>query len=199
MIQLDKKYVLLAALVISLVLANFVASAIFITDSTGISVPDENGTSDMLNITARMQQYVGFYGNINTTVRLSTAVGNNMYSKPVTEGKIYFYKNGATPTGAVVAAANDSETDANFSLSGYYITGNHYQVAASICGVADTPSLNTTDNYAVGILRDEAYNFFLCTDIAVKTSSHGMGTPSFEIVVPKTSTYASYDVYIDLE
>ncbi|MBI5225209.1 hypothetical protein HY989_05035, partial [Candidatus Micrarchaeota archaeon] len=46
---------------------------------------------------------------------------------------------------------------------------------------------------------DTNFNYFLCTDIVAKTSTNGMGSVAFEVVVPKTANYTSYDVWIDLE
>lgn len=198
---MNLKYLIVVCLAGLIIMSQYVASALFVTDNTAVAVPSDNGTSTMLNITARMQQYVGFFGVINSTVKLNTGAGNILYQKPVTSGKIYFFKNGATPTGALVPALNNSQTDANFSLSGYYATGNHFVNNATVCGVSLVNHLNTTDNYAVGIMKDSAANpnFFICTDIRPVTSANGMGAVTFEAVVPKTSSYASYDVYVDLE
>ncbi len=188
-----------------IVLAGYVNSAIQTTDNLGVPVPAANGTSSNLNISARMQQYVGYFGNVVTMVRLNTtnASGSNLqlYNKSITTGKIYFAKSGATLTGAITPAMNNSQTDGNFSLTGVYITGNHFIRNGTICGVASVDHLNTTDNYGVGIFKDAAAdpNYFLCTDILTKTSNYGFGSVGFEAVVPKTSTYAAYDVYIDLE
>lgn len=197
-----KKYLVLVGLVAIALLANFAASSLYLSDNQNVAVPTDNGTSSSINVTARMQQYVGFFGNINTTVILSAANNNTkMYTKAVTTGKIYFVKAGAAPTGAITPALNNSQTDGNFSLSGYYVTGNHYIHNTTICGVDFANSLNTTDNYPVAILKDAATtpNYFLCTDIIQKTSTNGMGSVSYEVVVPKTGVYTAYDVFVDLE
>ncbi|MFH1750439.1 MAG: hypothetical protein ABH863_02050 [Candidatus Micrarchaeota archaeon] len=183
-----------------------VRAALQQTDNTAVAVPSDNGTSTYLNVTTRMQQYVGFFGRIWYEVRLNFTTGSGtLYNKSVTEGKIYFYKAGATPTGAILTAVNNSDTDGNFSLTGYYATGNHYVLNSTVCGVTSVDHLNTTDNYAVGIFKDQAAtpNYFLCTDITQKSSTNGFNTVDgnvhFEVVVPKTSTYTSYDVWIDSE
>lgn len=183
-------------------LANFTSSSIFLTDNQNVAVPSDNGTSSNLNITGRMQQYVGYYGNINTTVILSAANNNTrMYTKLVTQGKVYFFRQGQEPTGTFTPALNNSQTDGNFSLSGYYVTGNHFALNSTVCGVESVDHLNTTDNYMVGIFKDSATTprYFLCTDIRTMTSANGMGTVSYEIVVPKTAIYTAYDVFVDLE
>ncbi len=199
---MNRNYVLVLTLVVVLLLARAVSSAIFITDNTGVTVPADNGTSTMLNITARMQQYIGFFGQVNTTVKINTTAGApKLYDMPVTSGKIFFLKNGDVPSGAIVPALNDSETDGNFSLTGYYVTGNHFVKNDTVCGIASVDHLLTTDGYKVGIFKDsgETPVYFVGTDIAQVTSSNGMGTPVFEVIAPKTSVYDSYDVYIDLE
>ncbi|MFH1750393.1 MAG: hypothetical protein ABH863_01820 [Candidatus Micrarchaeota archaeon] len=199
---MNRGIVLLIGLATVILLANYASSAIFITDNTGVNVPADNGTSTMLNVTSRMQQYVGFFGGINSTVKINTTIGApQLYAQPVTSGKIYFVKNGATLEGAIVPALNDTDTDANFSLSGSYVTGNHFKNNGTICGVEFSDFLYTTDEYGVAILRDSAAdpNYFICTDISPKTSSNGMGNVAFEVIVPKTDIYASYDVYVDLE
>ncbi len=198
-------YLWLAGLAVIVLLIQFAQSALIVTDNLGVATPSQNGTSFDLNVTSRMQQYVGYFGNVVTMVRLNTtnASGSNLqlYNKSITTGKIYFAKSGATLTGAITPAMNNSQTDGNFSLTGVYITGNHFIRNGTICGVASVDHLNTTDNYGVGIFKDAAAdpNYFLCTDILTKTSNYGFGSVGFEAVVPKTSTYAAYDVYIDLE
>ncbi|MFH0971375.1 MAG: hypothetical protein V1835_02300 [Candidatus Micrarchaeota archaeon] len=201
------QYALGAVFLILLVfVVNFVKAPLYVSDNTNVAVPDENGTSTLLNITSRMQQYVGFYGRIWAEVRRTATVGSGtMYNRTMDRGFIYFFKNGATPTYAFVPAINNSETDGNFSLTNYYITGNHYMNNGTICGIAAVDHLNTTDSYAVGIFHDSAAtpNYFLCTDIQIKVSTNGFdttdGNVAFEVVVPKTSSYQAYDVWIDGE
>lgn len=192
---------ILAAIILLSFAANFALATLSVTDNTNIAVPTANGTSTMLNVTMRMQQYVGFFGAINTTVKLNTGAGNILYQKPVTTGKIFFFKTGVTPTGALVPALNNSQTDANYSLSGYYATGNHFMNNGTVCGIANINFLNTTDQYGVGIFKDSAANpnFGFCSDVVQKTSTNGFGTPAFEVIVAKTATYTAYDIYVDLE
>ncbi len=176
------------------------------TDNLGSPVPAQNGTSIYLNVTSRMQQYVGFFGRIWNEVRLNVTNGSGvLYNKSMTSGKIYFFKAGESSTGAIVPALNNSQTDGNFSLTGQYITGSHFVKNSTICGVASVDHLNTSDNYGVGIFRDSAAipRYFLCTDIQAKTSTNGFNTVDgnvyFEVVVPKTSTYQAYDIWVDGE
>ncbi|MBI5224473.1 hypothetical protein HY989_01235, partial [Candidatus Micrarchaeota archaeon] len=68
---MNSKYVLLLGVALAFFLSKPVLAAIFITDNTGVSVPADNGTSTLLNVTARMQQYVGYYGQINASVKLT--------------------------------------------------------------------------------------------------------------------------------
>lgn len=191
--------------VVVIAFTRLATSAIQVTDNLGVPVPAENGTSTLLNVTARMQQYVGYFGDAVMMVRLNTTnvSGSNLqlYNRSILSGRIYFFKSGATPTGAFTPAMNNSQTDGNFSLTGYYITGNHYMNNGTICNVTSVDFLNTTDNYGVGIFKDSAAtpNYFLCTDIVRKSSAFGFGTVAFEAVVPKTSSYTAYDVYVDLE
>ncbi|HLC48410.1 MAG TPA: hypothetical protein VJI13_05025 [Candidatus Norongarragalinales archaeon] len=195
-------YQLVLGLVAIVFLAKMAASAIFLTDNTGVAAPSENGTSTLLNVSARMQQYVGFFGVINSTVKINTTVGApQLYAQPVTSGKIYFVKAGASLSGAIVPALNNTQTDGNFSLTGYYITGNHFVNNGTVCGVASMDHLNTTDNYMVAIARDSGAtpNYLICGDIRTVVSTNGLGTTAFQVIVPKTSTYSSYDVYVDLE
>ncbi|MEK6843187.1 MAG: hypothetical protein AABY04_01745 [Candidatus Micrarchaeota archaeon] len=196
---MNRKFVLLLGLALALILSRPVLAAIFVTDNTAVAVPTANGTSTLLNVTARMQQYVGFFGQVNATVKLTAGGSNILYAKLVSSGKIYFFKAGAVPQTPFTTALNNTATDNNFQLSGYYITGNHYMNNGTICGQASTNFLNTTDNYGVGIFKDTNFNYFLCTDISTKVSTNGFGTVGFEVVVPKTANYTSYDVWIDLE
>ncbi len=187
--------------------ANMVVATLHISDNTAIDTEVmENGTSQLINVTSRMQQYVGMYGRIWSEVRLNVTVGSGtLYNKSVDRGMIYFFKNGATPTGPFYGAANDSETNANFSLTGYYIVDNHFIHNDSVCNTTSVWHLNTTDEYAVGIFRDSAanYNYFICTDITPKTSTNGFDTSEgsvyFEAILPKTSSYLVYDIWVDGE
>ncbi|MFH1257337.1 MAG: hypothetical protein V1658_00205, partial [Candidatus Micrarchaeota archaeon] len=158
--------------------------------------------STLLNVTTRMQQYVGFFGNVTAEVRLNVTVNSGtLYRKDVDRGKIYFFDTGATPTMPFVPALNNSETDGNFSLTGFYVTGNHFIYNNTVCGVVSVDHLNTSDNYMVGIFRDAAAapNYFICTDIRPVSSSTGFGAVEFQAVVPKTGLYMAYDVWIDFE
>ncbi len=200
-------HVIIGALVVLAFMAH-VATSVIQTDNLGVPVPASNGTSTLLNVTARMEQYVGYFGDIVMMVRynvtnVSTSSSPNyqLYNQSVVgEGKIYFFQSGDTPTEPFTTARNNSQTDGNFSLSGFYITGNHYMNNGTICGQESTDYLNTSDNYGVGIFKDSTAepNYFLCVDIVRKASAYGFGTTAFQAVVPKTSTYTAYDVYIDL-
>ncbi|MBI5225398.1 hypothetical protein HY989_06020 [Candidatus Micrarchaeota archaeon] len=199
---MSNKYVYgaIGFLLILAIAVKFASAAIQQTDNTAVAAPTENGTSTLLNVTTRMQQYVGFFGHINTTVRLNTNPASAiLYTRLVTQGKIYFFKAGATPQTPFTTALNNTATDNNFALTGYYVTGNHYMNNGTICGQSSTNFLNTTDQYGVGIFKDAAFNYFVCSDIVQKTSTNGFGSVGFEVIVPKTSNYTSYDVWIDLE
>jgi hypothetical protein len=189
----------IVGLALLFVLARFAAAALYQTDSQNVATPSTNGTADQLNITSRMQQYVGFYGGITTEIRKnSTAGSGSMYSKSVTAGKIYAIPNGQTPTGALIQAKNDSFADGNLSLSGYYVTGNHFLLNSTVCGLTGVDNLLTTDNYAIGLLRDSAgpTNYLFCTDILPKTSAVNLGEVSYEFILP--STKSAWDFYVDL-
>lgn len=201
----ENRYLLgVLALLLMAFTVNLVLAFPEVTDNTAVAVPSENGTSTLLNVTSRMQQYVGFFGRVWQEVRLNTTVGSGtMYNKSVSSGKMYFFKAGSTPTGVFTPALNNSQTDGNFSLSGFYVTGNHFVLNSTVCGTASVDHLNTTDNYMNGIFKDAAAtpNYFLCVDILPKTSTNGFESPDgnvqFEIVVPKTASYLSYDIWID--
>ncbi len=202
------KYVLGAlALILLVFTVNTVKAVVEQSDNLGVPVPANNGTSTLLNVTARMQQYVGFFGNVISVVRLNVtnvtgSPNYQLYNKTATSGDIYFFQSGDTPTTPFINARNNSETDGNFSLTGYYVTGNHYEYneSGTICGSGWANYLNTTDGYRVGIFRDSSAtpNYFLCTDISQVSSVNGFGNVNFEVIVPKTSTYSAYDVWIDL-
>jgi hypothetical protein len=208
------KYMALGIVVLA-VLAISVKATLYISDNTNVAVPAENGTSTYLNVTSRMQQYVGFFGRIWAEVRLNITIGSGtMYNKTVDKGMIYFFKNGATPTGPFSPASiNDTYADLNFSLTGYYLTGNHFihnsttgGTTGSVCNKTNVWHLNTTDNFMVGIFKDSATapkNYFLCVDIRPAISTNGFNTADgdvkFEAIVPKTSVYNAYDIWIDGE
>jgi hypothetical protein len=178
------------------------AANIEATDNTNVAVPADNGTSSQVNITAKMEQYVGFFGTVAVAVRRNTTNGYVMYNKTATSGKLYFYKAGSTVDGNVLAAPASSVSDGNFSLSGFYATANHFTSSLTVCGVASSNALTTTDGLNTSIYRNQTAggaNYFLCTDIANTVSTNGFGTVQYEIVVPKTSLYTAYDVYYDLE
>ena len=189
------------AVLMLLSLASLAAAAAVASDVSNVAVP-VYGTSKNQDVTGRMQQYVGFYGNVAMEVRNNTSAGNVMYNKSVNSGKLYFAKNGATLSAPFAAAANNSVTDGNFSLSGWYATINHYSSTGTICGVSSAAYLTTTDGYNSTILKDNtadpAKNYFLCVDLASKTSSNGFGSVTYEIVVPTTATYTAYDIWYDL-
>ncbi|MBU1196970.1 hypothetical protein KJ765_00505 [Candidatus Micrarchaeota archaeon] len=195
-----------ALLAVVIASAIYVAAAAEQSDYTNWAVPAENGTANNTNITGRMQQYVGFYGNVSSQVRNSTALGNVLYQKGVTSGVLYFLKGGATPTAPFVNASTNSTTDGNFSLTGYYSTANHFDTNASDgqCGSnLDIKVLNTTDSRSTGILFDSSTpgteNYFFCTNISSFTSTNGFGTINYQIIVAKTPSFLSYDIWYDLE
>ncbi|MFH1257889.1 MAG: hypothetical protein ABIG96_06550 [Candidatus Micrarchaeota archaeon] len=199
---MNSRFWLLVVLLVAIGFVNLVTSSVYLSGNQDVAVPADNGTSSNTNISARMQQYVGFFGEINATIILGFANNNTrIYQKPVTSGKIFFVKVGAALTGAIQAADADTDTDANFSLTGYYITANHFTLSSTVAGVASVNHLNTTDNFMVGIFKDSAAapNYFVGTDIRSITSANGMGDVSYEVIVPKTGTYTAYDVFIDLE
>ncbi|MEK6954250.1 MAG: hypothetical protein AABX01_04540, partial [Candidatus Micrarchaeota archaeon] len=63
-------YLWLAGLAVIVLLIQFAQSALIVTDNLGVATPSQNGTSFDLNVTSRMQQYVGYFGNVVTMVRL---------------------------------------------------------------------------------------------------------------------------------
>jgi hypothetical protein len=181
------------------------------SDLSNIETP-VNGTANYTNISGRMQQFVGFYGRIVMEVRKETGQGSTLYNKTVTSGRLFFVKNGENPDWTYLTAAeNNSNTDRNLSLTGYYVTGNHFvfnesrlsEVENSTCN-RSANYLNTTDNYKSAILCDTigcagSPKYFFCVDIADKQSTQGFGQVQYEIIVPKTSAYNSYDIFYDLE
>ncbi len=178
------------------------AAYIATSDNLNVAVPAANGTSSQVNITAPMQQYVGFFGTVAVAVRRNSTNGYIMYNKTATSGKLYFYKTGAVVDQNVLAAPTGAATDGNFSLSGFYVTANQFTNSLTVCGVASSNALTTTDNLNTSIYRNQTAggaNYFLCTDIANTVSTNGFGTVQYEIVVPKTSAYTAYDVYLDLQ
>lgn len=196
----------IAAVVVLSMLVNVVRAPLYITDNTNVAVPVENGTSTNLNVTSRMQQYVGFFGRVWAEVRLNATPGSGtMYNKSVTNGSIYFFKTGSTPTTPFSNAGLGDTTDLNFSLTGYYKVTNHFVNSGRVCGTNSVNHLNTTDNYAVGIFKDSAAtpNYFVCTDIQIKISQNGFssvdGNVAFEVIAPKTVSYQAYDIWIDGE
>ncbi|MBU1197719.1 hypothetical protein KJ765_04360 [Candidatus Micrarchaeota archaeon] len=197
--------ILALGLIVAGVMSVIVYAAVEQSDNTNVAVPTNNGTSTNLSVAGRMQQYVGFYGNMSYQVRNDTTVGNILYQKTVTQGVLYFFKNGATPTEPFVNASTNSTTDTNFSLTGYYVTGNHFDTNASDGQCAsnlDLKVLNTTDGRSTAILFDSSTagteNYLFCTNISSFTSTNGFGTINYEIVVAKTPTYMAYDIWHDL-
>jgi hypothetical protein len=191
--------------------AGFVVAVIQPSDEFNQGAPT-NGTSNFTNVTGRMQQFVGFYGKVAMQVRKTVGVGSVLYDKIVTQGKLYFIKNGENPdwTGLDVAK-NNSNTDGNISLTGYYVTGNHFVFNDSLLiGTERTTCnksgnyLNTTDAYKVTILCDTAAcagspKYFFCVDISDKLSTNDYGVVQYEIITAKTSVYTSYDIFYDME
>jgi hypothetical protein len=204
----------LFAIGVILLSAGFVVAVIQPSDQVGTQTQGTplNGTSNNSNISGRMQQYVGFYGRVTMEVRKTVGVGSVMYNKTVTQGKLYFIKNGENPdwTGLDVAK-NNSNTDRNLSLTGYYVTGNHFVFNDSLLiGTERTTCnksgdyLNTTDAYKIIVMCDAigcagSPKYFFCVDIADKLSANGYGVVQYEMITAKTPTYTSYDVYYDME
>jgi len=184
-------------------MASLVVAAAVSSDTTNVATPADYGTCANQDVTGRMQQYVGFYGNVSMQVRNETTAGNVMYSKAVNTGKLYFLKNGATPTQPFLAASPSAPaTDGNFSLTGWYASANHFANQMTVCGVASTYYLNTTDEYTVGLFKDSAAdpntNFGLCVDMKQVASTNGFGTTLYQVVVPKTASFTNYDIWYDL-
>ncbi|MFH1107429.1 MAG: hypothetical protein V1787_06065 [Candidatus Micrarchaeota archaeon] len=193
--------VLFLALPLALMFAGIVLATVEITDNTNVAVPSDNGTSLNTSVAGRMQQYVGYYGNVSMQVRNNTNLGNVLYFKTVNFGRLFFVKTGATLTTPFTVAPTNAVTDANFSLTGYYNTSNHFDSTAVVCNLTNSNKLNTTDNRLTGIYYDAAAvpNYFFCTDIGSFTSSNGFGNElSYEIIVAKTATYIAYDIWFDL-
>ncbi len=198
------KYWSVWSLLAVLALSAWVVAVVQQSDNTAVAVPTNNGTSSNTTVTGRMQMYVGFYGNLTLQVRNNTATGNVLYQKNVQYGKLYFFKAGVTPTAPYTAApTTGSNTNGNFSLTGFYNTSYHFDTQDTVCGIASTNKLNTTDNRMTGIYYDSlsagAPNYFFCTDIGAFTSTNGFGTIGYEIIVAKTPTYTSYDIWFDLQ
>ncbi|MFH1107235.1 MAG: hypothetical protein V1787_05040 [Candidatus Micrarchaeota archaeon] len=169
------------------------------SDYPNWQVPDDNGTANNTNITGRMQMYVGYYGNVTMQVRNSTQLGNVMYNRSVTSGKLYFMKNGVSPPASFINATANSTADGVIGLTGFYSTVYHFDSRQDACGVANVSKLNTTDNRMTGLLSNTANTaYFFCTDIGSFFSSNGFGTISYEIIVAKTPAYMAYDIWFDL-
>ncbi|HLC47769.1 MAG TPA: hypothetical protein VJI13_01740 [Candidatus Norongarragalinales archaeon] len=190
------------------ILAYSARASLYQTDNLNVAVPSENGTSTLLNVTSRMQQYVGFFGRIWAEVRLNTTAGSGtLYNKSVDRGMMYLFKAGATPLLPFSPASiNATTTDLNFSLTGYYVTGNHFINNGTVCNISSAMYLNTTDNFMVGIFKDASTapkNYFVCTDIRPVNSQNGFNTIDgnvlFEVIAPKTATYSAYDIWVDGE
>ncbi|MBU1197021.1 hypothetical protein KJ765_00760 [Candidatus Micrarchaeota archaeon] len=196
----NKRVLSLALPIAFALLVTFVWAAVEQSDNTAEPVPTNNGTSRNMSVAGRMQQYVGFYGNVSFEVRNDTSLGNVMYRKTVHYGKLFFFDEGDTPTEPFSAAPTTANTDGNFSLTGYYVTSNHFDTQDTVCNTSSVNKLNTTDNRLTGIFYDAAApsNYFFCTEISAFTSTNGFGTLSYEIVVAKTSSYMSYDIWFDL-
>ncbi len=175
------------------------------SDYTNWQVPSQNGTANNTNITGRAQMYVGFYGNMSIQVRNNTATGNVLYQKNVEYGKLYFFKAGATPGSVFLNASTNATVNGNFSLTGAYNLSYHFDVTTiePYCGVNNASVLNTTDNRRTAILYDNtappSTNYFFCTQLGSFTSTNGFGTINYEIIVAKTPTYMSYDIWFDLQ
>ncbi len=195
------KYKIAVALAVLVAFSMLAMANVEESDNVNVPVPTQNGTSSNTTVTGRMQQYVGFYGNLTFQVRNNTNVGNVLYYKTVTYGKLYFFKTGAIPTEPFTAAPTSALTNSNFSLTGFYNTSNHFDTQATVCGINSVNKLNTTDNRTVGIFYDAATtpNYFVCTDVGAFTSGNGFGTISYEIIVPKTTSYLNYDIWYNLD
>jgi hypothetical protein len=194
------KRIILLALPLALAFAGIVLATVELSDNDAEAVPADNGTSNNLSIGGRMQQYVGFYGNVSYEVRNNTDPGDVLYQKTVNYGKLYFVKAGATLTAPFTASPADADANGNFSLTGYYNTSNHFDTSATVCGIAATPKLNTTDNRMTGIFFDsipDTPNYFFCTDVGSFASTNGFGRIGYEIIVAKTPTYIAYDIWYD--
>ncbi|MBU1197721.1 hypothetical protein KJ765_04370 [Candidatus Micrarchaeota archaeon] len=189
---------------ILLITGSFMVYAVQQSDNTNVAAPTDNGTSSNLTVTGRMEQYVGFYGNLTMQVRNNTAVGNVLYTKPVSQGVLYFFETGVTPSEPFVNASTNSTTDGNFSLTGYYVTANHFDSSASDgqCGSAlNMRVLNTTDSRSTAIIYDstgagtEKYGF--CTNLS-NFATTSFGRINYQVVVAKTAGYNAYDIWFDL-
>jgi hypothetical protein len=162
-------------------------------------VPTDNGTSSNTSITGRMEQYVGFYGNVSMQVRNNTAAGNVMYRKGVTSGRLYFLKASVSfPTELVNATAN-STADTVIGVSGFYSTATQFDSRGNICSKTNVSKLTTEDSRTTGMLSNVDNSVYLfCTDLGSFTSTNGFGTINYEVIVASTASYASYDVWFDL-
>ncbi|MFH1107500.1 MAG: hypothetical protein V1787_06440 [Candidatus Micrarchaeota archaeon] len=170
------------------------------SDNTNVAVPADNGTSSNTSIAGRMQQYVGFYGNVSFEVRNNTNLGNVLYRKTVTSGVLYFLKNGDTFPGTLVNATANTTADSVIGVSGYYNTSNHFDSRGNLCNTLNVSKLTTTDSRTTGLLSDpNNTEYMFCTDIGYFTSSNGFGSElSYEIIVAKTPAYMAYDIWFDL-
>ena len=185
-------------LIIIAVVAIFVRAAV-ISDNTNVAVPTTNGTSSNTSITGLAEQLVGFYGNVTVQVRNNSAAGNILYQKPVTTGVLYFLKTGQAFPNAVVNATANTTADGVIGFTGFYASSNVFDSRQDACGETNVSKLNTTDNRMTGLLSNNTNDqYFFCTDIGSFTSANGFGTIGYEIIVPKTLTYTSYDIWFDL-
>jgi hypothetical protein len=183
---------------ILLVFATLIYAAATITDNTNVATPT-GGESSNQSLTGLANQYVGFYGNVSIQVRNNTAGGNILYNKPVNSGKVYFLKNGEVIPNTLVNATANSTADGVIGLTGAYGTASMYDSRQDACGITNVSKLNTTDNRMTGLLSNLTNDQYLfCTDIGSFTSTNGFGTINYEIVVPKTGTFAAYDIWFDL-
>ena len=198
---------LLSALfAVVLVFNNFVGADPVAADQQGVTAP-ANGTADSQNLTVPAQQYIGFYGNVTIQVRKTGGgPGTSLYNKTVFSGCV-FVNDGdiAAPAWPAAVSPPDDNSDGNFSLTGAYLTRYHFVTVFSgtLCGVAGPFILNTTDDFGVGIFRDQNgtnSRHFVGSNIRDMTSTNGFGRLQYEVIVPKTATYgdAGYDFYLEL-
>ena len=193
------------ALIAAVFIANFVSAEPVAADQQGVTAP-ANGTANSANLSFLAQQYIGFYGNVTMQVR-AVSGPNSLYNRTVTSGCVFVTDGdhaSGVPSWPAKTSSPDTFADGNFSLTGAYITGNHYNtIITSLCGVTTVYKLNTTDDFAVGIFRDgnaSTSQHFIGSNIKNIVSSNGFGLVQYEVIVPKTATYgnAGYDFYVEL-
>ena len=105
-----------------------------------------------------------------------------------------------------MADVSDPTTDANFSLSGQYVTSNmgfSNTTGMSVCGVPSIWYVNTTDNIPVGILRDNAtapWSYYMCSKVLPQGSGSNLHIAyQYAILAPKTAAWGNsgYDLYYE--